>query len=49
MRVLTGPRSLSAVRPQIRRAGIPMAFIVGRMVREVSEDTLRTVLLKVLI
>jgi hypothetical protein len=46
---LTGPRSLSAVRPQARRPGIPMAFVVRRMVREVSDDTLRTVLLKVLI
>ena len=49
MRVLTGTKSLSAVRPQIKRPGIPMAFIVRRSVREASDDTLMIVLLKVLI
>jgi hypothetical protein len=48
-RVLMGPRRRSAVRPQMRRPGRPMAFMVRRIVREVGVETSMVVLAKVLI
>lgn len=46
---MMGPRRRSAVRPQMRRPGRPMAFMVRRIVREVGVETSMVVLAKVLI